>query len=127
MAAGARTRGAGDDWNGGVTMTENAIAMTCKTCGRDLPPYHFFNPRGKYNKHFFIHGVVPNMCFECAGPYRCAGCNEIKPASAFRIQGRLCADCRQEGVLYATNNDFGDETVSEAIDSVETPEMEADE
>ncbi len=94
--------------------------MICKECGRDLPAYHFFNPRGKYNKHFFVRGVVPNVCFDCAGPYRCAGCNEIKPAGEFRVQGRLCSDCRADGVLHsetAPSSVFDANKVTEVIDS----------
>lgn len=74
--------------------------MYCRVCGEDKPKYHFFNPRGKYNKSFFANGIPDgHTCWDCGGDYRCLGCEQIKPANQFRIQGRYCANCRIEGIV----------------------------
>ena len=73
--------------------------IICVECGRDLPPYHYFNFRNKYDRAFWANGIPSNnnTCFDCCGPYRCICCHEVKPASEFRLQGRMCKDCKAEG------------------------------
>lgn len=72
--------------------------MICRKCGQDKAPYNFFKPFGKFEREFFANGKPDgHTCFDCAGPYICLGCGETKPASAYRIQGRYCDDCRAEG------------------------------
>lgn len=69
--------------------------MICKHCGQGLVNYHFFNPRNKFDKAFFAAGVPDgNTCFACAGDYQCIECKTVKPASEFRLQGRICHDCK---------------------------------
>lgn len=84
--------------------TPNGII--CDTCGRDLPPSHFYWHRGsKDHGGFFITDKARysnKTCFECAAPYKCLGCGEIKPASEFRIGGRYCIACRNAGINHVT-------------------------
>lgn len=76
--------------------------MKCSKCGENKPEYHFFKHRNNYNTEFFLN-IVPNedTCWTCSGPYRCIICEQIKDASAFRVGGRVCHDCKlpQEGQL----------------------------
>ena len=77
--------------------------IICRVCGEDKPPYHFFKPRGKYNKAFFADGIPDgHTCWDCAGDYRCLGCGHVKPAYQFRIQGRFCVDCIAENNTTVT-------------------------
>lgn len=70
--------------------------MKCNHCQLDLANYHFFNPRNKFDKAFFAAGLPDgSTCFACAGDYRCIKCNVVKPADAFRLQGRVCHDCKK--------------------------------
>ncbi len=96
--------------------------IICKVCGQDKPPVHFFKHSGKYNQDFFTTelGYTPGVCFECASPYRCIVCHEVKPASDYRIQGRVCMACKT--ATPALNSDFDAIQVTEAIEGVETPE-----
>lgn len=75
------------------------FGIICDTCGRDLPPSHFYLHFGnKDHGGFFITEKAlhsNNTCFECAAPYRCLGCHKIKPASEFRIGGRFCKACKK--------------------------------
>lgn len=83
--------------------------MICRVCGEDKPPYHFFKPRGKFNKAFFANGVPDgHTCFDCAGDYRCVGCGQIWPSTAYRLQGRYCEICRAAGIRK--NGSVGSET-----------------
>ncbi len=69
--------------------------MECTRCHQDLEPYHFFKPRNTFDKAFFAAGVPDgNTCFSCAGDYQCVQCNTVKPASEFRLQGRVCKSCK---------------------------------
>ena len=68
--------------------------MICKKCGVDKSRYNFFDYSGKYDRTFFVGGWQPGLCWECASPYRCIECHEIKPASSYRLMGRICADCK---------------------------------
>lgn len=70
--------------------------MICSICNQEKQDYHFFRHSGKYNQDFFTTeaGYRNGVCFECAGPYKCIQCHEIKPASEFRCQGRICQDCK---------------------------------
>lgn len=69
--------------------------MKCIKCERELSDYQFFNPRNHYYREFFSSGT-PNgkVCFECAGDYECIRCHVVKPASEFRVQGRMCKSCK---------------------------------
>lgn len=70
--------------------------IVCKVCGDDKPAYHYFKHAGKYTQDFFTTelGYTPGVCWECAGDYRCITCHEVKPASEFRVQGRICTACK---------------------------------
>lgn len=80
--------------------------IICDTCGRDLPPSYFYMHRGSKNHGgFFITEKARysnTTCFECAAPYKCLGCDEIKPASEFRVCGRYCTSCRSIGINRVT-------------------------
>lgn len=70
--------------------------MICPHCKQDKTPYHFFSFRGNYDKARF-HAMIPDvegLCFDCGGPYRCLICGEFKPASDYRLQGRVCQSCK---------------------------------
>ncbi len=73
--------------------------IVCAVCGEDKAPYNYFNFRNKYDREFWANGIPGNnnTCFDCAGPYRCICCHEVKPATEFRLQGRICKDCKAEG------------------------------
>lgn len=70
--------------------------IICKECGTDKPAYHYFKHSGKYTQDFFTTelGYTNGVCFDCAGDYRCITCHEVKPASEFRVQGRICKACK---------------------------------
>lgn len=69
--------------------------IICDTCGQDLPPYHFFNPRGKFDRSFWTRPVLTGKtCFACAGDYKCVQCQQVQPASEYRVQGRICRTCK---------------------------------
>jgi hypothetical protein len=70
--------------------------IICKVCGVDKDPYHFFKHSGKYTQDFFTTelGYTPGVCFACAGPYKCVVCECVKPASEYRLQGRVCESCK---------------------------------
>lgn len=103
--------------------------IICSVCGEDKSPYHYFKHSGKYNQDFFTTelGYTNGVCFDCAGPYRCIMCGQIKPASDYRLQGRICTSCKlhstnssgmaQKTALPALLSDFDNEKVSEAINS----------
>ena len=74
---------------------KTAYGIICKVCGQDKEPYQFFIYSGKYDREFFVTGHQPGACWECAGPYRCVVCHEVKPASEYRPQGRICNSCKQ--------------------------------
>lgn len=82
--------------------------IKCKVCGVDKDPYHYFKHAGKYTQDFFTTelGYTPGVCWECAGDYRCITCHEVKPASEFRIQGRICNACK--GSKASHNGAFAD-------------------
>jgi hypothetical protein len=70
--------------------------IVCKVCGDDKPAYHYFKHAGKYTQSFFTTelGYTPGVCWECAGPYACVVCEVVKPASEYRVQGRVCIECK---------------------------------
>lgn len=74
--------------------------LICKVCGRDLPLYNFFKFAGTYDRTFWVNfpplELQNHICFECAAPYRCIECGEIKGASEFRIQGQVCKTCKSK-------------------------------
>jgi hypothetical protein len=80
--------------------SETPKGMICDTCGRTLPPYHFYkhsNIKADRAEAFFTTEKAftsDHTCFECAGPYRCIRCQIVQPASEFRIQGRICRTCK---------------------------------
>lgn len=76
--------------------------IICKVCGVDKDPFHYFKHSGKYTQDFFTTelGYTPGVCFECAGDYRCITCHEVKPASEFRVQGRICKACKGSKVSH---------------------------
>lgn len=94
--------------------------IRCHVCGEDKPRYHFFSPRGRYNKEFFANGVPDgHTCWDCGGDYKCLGCGEVKPAHQFRIQGRYCADCLKDGNLTpAKNTPVGSDSPSNSIEGL---------
>lgn len=103
--------------------------IICKVCGQDKDAYHYFKHAGKYTQDFFTTepGYTPGVCFSCAGPYRCVVCEEIKPASEYRLQGRVCKACKvrlkelpkmaRETTLQALNSDFDAEKVSVGVNA----------
>ena len=101
--------------------------MKCETCGQTKDDYHFFKHRNRYDREFFLN-IQPetDICWECAGPYRCIGCGEIKDASEFRVCGRLCADCKEVGIVNSSHLDAsrkGGTSYPTSQDEVETPEI----
>ncbi|MCA0455686.1 MAG: hypothetical protein LCI00_17045 [Chloroflexi bacterium] len=70
--------------------------ITCSKCGESQHNYHYFSYLNKFDKSFFVGGIPAqsDVCWHCAGPYRCLCCGEVKPPSAFRIMGRICNDCK---------------------------------
>lgn len=68
--------------------------MICRKCGADKPPYNYFNPRNKFNTEFFVNPPDGKTCFDCGGDYKCITCGEVKPASEYRCQGRICKGCK---------------------------------
>jgi hypothetical protein len=108
---------------------ETPNGIICDTCGRDLPPSHYFMHRGsKDHGGFFITAkarLSNKTCFECAAPYKCLGCNEIKPASEFRIGGRYCASCRSIGinrVIREKNARIHMQSVNDSLEAHNAPE-----
>jgi len=106
--------------------------LICSVCGEAKPPYHFFNYRNKYDRDFFIH--IParsDVCWDCAGPYRCIYCQEIRPAWAFRIQGRVCTNCKEAGgfknaaprEIARTNSDLDASQVAQTVDEDNASEI----
>lgn len=90
--------------------------IVCKVCGQDKPRYHYFHHSGVYNKSFFTtqEGFTSGVCFDCASPYRCVSCGQVKPASEYRVQGRVCLECREASKMprqthaIAEKNGFDD-------------------
>lgn len=101
--------------------------IVCKVCGQDKPAYHYFKHSGVYSQDFFTTqaGYTSGVCFGCAGDYRCVVCHQIKPASDYRVQGRVCAACKtaQKTAMLAQKNGLQRSQVTEAIDGWKTPEM----
>jgi hypothetical protein len=103
--------------------------IVCKECGTDKPAYHYFKHSGKYTQDFFTTelGYTPGVCWECAGPYRCVVCEGVKPASEYRVQGRVCNECKtrlkelprmaRETALQALNSDFDANQVSVVLNA----------
>jgi hypothetical protein len=95
--------------------------IVCKECGADKPAYHFFKHSGKYTQDFFTTelGYTNGVCFDCAGDYRCITCHEVKPASEFRVQGRICKACK--GSKASRNGAIVDtSTLDSGFNSIET-------
>lgn len=69
--------------------------MKCEICEQVKDDYNFFKYRNHYGTAFFLD-IVPKVdtCWQCAGPYKCIECEQVKPASAFRVGGRICSDCK---------------------------------
>lgn len=93
--------------------------IKCKVCGVDKDPYHYFKHAGKYTQDFFTTelGYTPGVCWTCAGPYKCVVCEQVKDASEFRVQGRICMACKTAPRTSnaAQSSDFDANQVSEAI------------
>lgn len=100
--------------------------MKCFICGQIKPDYHFFKHRNKYDRAFFMNTIpVEDLCWDCGGPYKCAGCGKIKPASAFRVGGRFCNVCKTNGIhrsLADEINQDNDIASGDSLDGVETLE-----
>lgn len=106
--------------------------IICAVCGEDKSPYHYFKHSGKYTQDFFTTelGYTPGVCWECAGPYRCVVCEEVKPASEYRVQGRVCTACKtrlkelpkmaRETASQALNSDFDADKVTLIDDGEKT-------
>lgn len=87
------------------TEKKSPDGMICRVCNRDLPLVHFYRHlRGKEdylpNTGYFVSEYSlarsNDVCFECASPYRCVECGEIKPAAEYRLQGRMCKACKSK-------------------------------
>lgn len=106
--------------------------IVCAVCGEDKPAYHYFKHSGKYTQDFFTTeaGYTNGVCFDCAGPYKCISCGQIKPASEYRLQGRVCSECKnapkmaQGTALPALNSDFDANKVSVVEDGIESLESD---
>lgn len=58
--------------------------MICTQCHHEKVPYEFaVMPPGK-----------PLICFDCIGSYPCCKCEQVYPSTHYRIQGRMCVECR---------------------------------
>lgn len=77
-----------------TTQRKTPIGMVCKQCGEDKEPYNFFVYSGKYDRSFFVNGWQPGVCWQCAAPYRCILCKEVKDATHYRVGGRICFECQ---------------------------------
>ncbi len=101
--------------------------MICKHCNQDKPNYHFFGFRGKYNRAFFVRPIeeVMGLCFDCAAPYRCVICGQEKDASDFRVQGRVCMDCKHSPLSIRIGLNFNEtaEKDAEHVEPLENAEM----
>jgi len=103
--------------------------MICTCCNIDKSEYDFYSRFGKsfnVTRFFFVNPEFSVLkCWTCNGPYRCLGCGETKPASAFRVGGRFCCTCKSAGIYrvlpeaYAPNNTVVDDG---SLGVVETPE-----
>jgi hypothetical protein len=106
--------------------------MICSKCGQTKSDYHFYSRLGKtfrVTRFFFINpDFSPLQCWECNGDYRCLGCGEVKNASQFRVGGRFCHTCKEAGIYKVLTEAYALPEASTdvgSLDSVETPEIEA--
>lgn len=57
--------------------------MECTVCHHDKVPYEFAVVKRQ-----------PLICFDCIASYTCCKCEQDYPSTHFRIQGRMCVECR---------------------------------
>lgn len=104
--------------------------MKCPQCQNERSNYSFYSFRG--NQHvaksqFFTRPIedINGACFDCAGPYRCLTCGEVKDASEFRLQGRICHSCKSAIPTSEGRVNFNetDEKGAEYVEPLENAEM----
>ncbi len=92
--------------------------MKCRKCGQDKLDYHFFAFKGWYVKEFFANPLsLSGQCFDCNGPYKCLKCGEVKPASDFRIGGRVCVACKNPQIINGAPVENAFAVLSGAVDT----------
>lgn len=57
--------------------------MICVNCGCDKDAYRMVERKNQ-----------PSVCFDCAGDVECIRCHQTQTPSEFRVQGRICHDCK---------------------------------
>lgn len=69
--------------------------IKCSVCGQAKTDYNFFMFRHKYDKSFFANGLprTNDVCWTCAGDYKCIHCGQVKDHTYFRVMGRICFEC----------------------------------
>lgn len=113
---------------------ETPFGIVCAVCGEDKPHYNFFHFTGKYDESFFTRqrSAKSNVCFACGGPYRCIYCGDVKDASEYRVQGRVCKSCRVARKSGRIRNSVATKTrqtpakVLEGVHMLKTPEKWGD-
>ena len=70
--------------------------ITCSVCGKSKTEYNFFLYINLYDKTFFAAGLPQrsDVCWSCAGDYKCIQCGDVKDHTHFRIMGRVCDACK---------------------------------
>ena len=78
--------------------------IVCSCCGVDKTPQNFFRYINRYTRDFFVAGIPArsDVCFDCAGDYKCIRCNVVQPSTEFRIQGRVCYTCQHSNPARRT-------------------------
>lgn len=57
--------------------------MECTQCHQHKVPYEFAVVKRQ-----------PLICFDCIASYTCCICEQVYPSTHYRIQGRMCVECR---------------------------------
>lgn len=98
--------------------------ITCSKCGQAKHNYNFFRYINTFGRWFFITGVPAksNVCFECAGPYRCLNCGETKDHTHFRVMGRICNECKSGREIASSLDLFTSKTGGNATSKAQHPQ-----
>ncbi len=60
--------------------------MICSVCDAEKVPYEFA----------VLARSQGLICFDCKGAYTCCECGEVYASTHYRIQGRMCVECRNK-------------------------------
>jgi hypothetical protein len=71
--------------------------IVCSRCGKDKTPHHFFKFIGKFDRAFFVSGIPSksDVCWDCLGDMKCIECGEVYPSTEFKVNGRVCRNCKR--------------------------------